>query len=68
MSVHTFLTGVRGVLAPVIAFAVVAHLSMSSLAVFSAGLIGLATLMLVPEIKFGRRARPSGVLVEEVSE
>jgi MFS family permease len=68
MSVHTFLTGVRGVLAPVVAFSVVAHLSMVALAVVSTGLIGLATLLLVPEIKFGRRARPTGVLVEEVSE
>ena len=68
MSVHTFLTGVRGVLAPVLAFSVVAHMSLVTLALISAGLILLATLMLVPEIKFGRRARPTGVLVEEVSE
>lgn len=68
MSVHTFLTGVRGVLAPAVAFAAVAHLSLVALAVLSVSLILLATLMLVPEIKFGRRARPTSVLVEEVSE
>jgi hypothetical protein len=68
MSVHTFLTGTRGVLAPVVAFAVVAHLPMATLALISAGLIVAATLLLVPEIKFGKRARPTGVLVEEVSE
>jgi hypothetical protein len=68
MSVHTFLTGVRGVLAPVVAFTVVTRLSMPTLAFVSAGLIALATFLLVPEIRFGRRARPSGVLVEEVSE
>ena len=68
MSVHTFLTGVRGVLAPVVAFAVVAHASLVTMALISAGLTLLATLMLMPEIKFGRRARPTGVLVEEVSE
>jgi len=68
MSVHTFLTGVRGVLAPVVAFAVVARLSMVTLALISAGLIVLATLLLVPEIKFGRRGRPTDALVEEVSE
>jgi MFS family permease len=68
MSVHTFLTGTRGVLAPVVAFAVVAHLSMTTLALISVGLIVAATLLLMPEIKFGRRARPTGPLVEEVSE
>jgi MFS family permease len=68
MSVHTFLTGVRGVLAPVVAFAVVAHLSLAGLAVASAGLIGVATVLLLPELKFGRRAQPTAVLVEEVSE
>ena len=68
MSVHTFLTGVRGVLAPVLAFSVVAHVSLVTLAIVSAGLIVLASLMLVPEIKFGRRARPTSALVEEVSE
>ena len=68
MSVHTFLTGVRGVLAPVVAFSVVAHLSLVTLAAISTGLILAATLLLIPEIKFGRRARPTSVLVEEVSE
>jgi MFS family permease len=68
MSVHTFLTGARGVLAPVVAFAVVAHLPMATLALISVGLIVAATLLLVPELKFGRRARPTSVLVEEVSE
>jgi hypothetical protein len=68
MSVHTFLTGIRGVLAPVVAFAIVLHLSLATLAIFSASLIGLATLLLLPEVKFGRRARPDGALVEEVSE
>ena len=68
MSAHTFLTGVRGVIAPVVAFSLVPHCSMLSLAIFSAALIGLATLLLVPEIKFGRRPRPGNALVEEVSE
>jgi hypothetical protein len=34
----------------------------------SAVLIGIATLMLVPEIKFGKRAKPAEALVEEISE
>jgi MFS family permease len=68
MSVHTFLTGVRGVLAPMVAFHFAAKLSLGMMAAFSSALIVLATLLLVPEIKWGRKARKSAALVEEVSE
>jgi MFS family permease len=68
MSVHTFFTGIRGVLAPLVAFNVVTHFSLSTLGWVSAGLIAAGTLILVPEIKLGRRARKAGPLVEEVSE
>jgi hypothetical protein len=51
-----------------VAFSVVAHLSLVTLAAISTGLILAATLLLIPEIKFGRRARPTSALVEEVSE
>jgi len=68
MSVHTFLTGVRGVLAPLFAFYFATKLSMGLLAGISSGLIVLATLLLLPEIKRGRKARRGSALVEEVSE
>ena len=68
MSVHTFFTGVRGMLAPMLAFHLAATVSPAMLAVVSASLIGLATLMLVPEIRSIRDRRPSSALVEEVSE
>jgi MFS family permease len=68
MSVHTFLTGVRGVLAPLVAFAVASPASLNLLATVSVALIVAATLILVPEIKFGRKALPGAVLVEEQSE
>jgi MFS family permease len=68
MSVHTFFTGVRGVLAPLIAFSMANHLAMGTLALISAGLIVAASLLLVPEIPFGRRARRASALVEEISE
>lgn len=68
MSVHTFFTGVRGVLAPLAAFTLVQKLSMGLLAGMSAALIVAASLLLLPEIKFGKRARPGAALVEEVSE
>lgn len=68
MSVHTFLTGVRGVAAPLLAFYLAAQVSLGVLAGFSAGLILLATLLLIPEIRWGRNARQAPALVEEVSE
>jgi MFS family permease len=68
MSVHTFLTGVRGVLAPVVAFYFASHLSLGILAAISSGLILLATALLIPELKLGRKAPRAAALVEEVSE
>jgi predicted MFS family arabinose efflux permease len=68
MSVHTFFTGVRGVLAPLVAFTMVQKFSVGMLASFSAALIVAASLLLLPEIKLGKRARPATALNEEISE
>lgn len=68
MSVHTFFTGARGVLAPLVAFHLVSTLAMGTLGWLCAVLIILASLVLVPEIRFGRRARPAAALTEELSE
>lgn len=68
MSVHTCLTGVRGVLAPLVAFQLVAHFSMITMGLISASLIVAATLLLLPEVKFGRSARPAPALVDDVSD
>jgi predicted MFS family arabinose efflux permease len=68
MSVHTFFTGVRGVLAPLVAFTLVQKLSLGILAGLSAALIVAASLLLLPEIKLGKKARPGAALNEEVSE
>lgn len=68
MSVHTFFTGVRGVLAPMIAFHLVAGVSVAVLGMISAGLILVATLMLLPEMRFDTKPRKVSALVEEVSE
>jgi MFS family permease len=67
MSVHTFFTGIRGVLAPMVAFYSVNHFSLSTLAFFTTALIVLGSLLLVPEIKF-KPVRKGAALVEEVSE
>lgn len=51
MSVHTCLTGVRGTLAPVIAFSVAGSLGPATVAVSGAGLIFISSLMLWPELR-----------------
>jgi hypothetical protein len=68
MSVHTFFTGVRGVLAPFVAFYLIAIFSVAALGWFSGGLIFVASLMLLPEIPYGRGRAHAAALVEEVSE
>jgi MFS family permease len=67
MSVHTFLTGVRGVMAPMIAFYAVDHLSITTMAILTTSLIIAGSLLLVPEIRF-KPIRKGTALVEEVSD
>ena len=68
MSVHTSFTGLRGVAAPVVAFQLAGVVALPVLGWISAGLIGAACLVLVPEMAVRRDARPAAALVEEVSE
>jgi len=68
MSVHTFLTGVRGVLAPLTAYALATPQNLGWLAAGCAGLILVASAILVPEIKLDREKRRGVALVEDVSE
>jgi MFS family permease len=68
MSVHVFFTGVRGLLAPLVAFQLAKHFSLMTLGWVSAALILLGSAWLLPEIKFGRRAKRADALIEEVSE
>jgi MFS family permease len=68
MSVHTFFTGVRGVLAPLVAFHMASRFTVGQMGWCCASLISVASLMLVPEIRWARTARPGAALVEEVSE
>jgi MFS family permease len=68
MSVHTFFTGVRGVAAPLLAFYLVSRMSPNLLAWVSVALIIIACSFLVPEIKFGAKARRGAPLVEEIPE
>lgn len=50
MSVHTCLTGFRGVLAPVIAFAVAGTIGPGVVAIGGAALILISSLLLLPEV------------------
>jgi MFS transporter len=68
MSVHTFFTGMRGIVAPLAAFYLVSTLPLNILGWISVGLILVGSSFLVPEIKFGKTARPATALVGEVSE
>ena len=68
MSVHTFFTGVRGVLAPVVAFEIAHAVSLPTLGWFSAGLIVAASAMLLPEAKLGLDHHAERPLAEGVSE
>jgi MFS family permease len=68
MSVHTFFTGVRGVIAPMVAFHATRVLEIHTLGWIATGLIVASSLLLLPEVKFGRTGRKAGALMEEVSE
>jgi predicted MFS family arabinose efflux permease len=54
MSVHVFLTGIRGTLGPLIGFWTVQHIGPSAIGMVSFAMMITATLMLIPEIKHGR--------------
>ena len=59
MSVHSFLTGLRGVLAPVLAFTLAESMSPRTTALTDITLIALASLMIVPDFRLARARRPS---------
>ena len=61
MSVHTFFTGLRGLAAPLLGFALVARYPMTTLGWVSAGLIVGGSMLLLPDAARGGpvRARPA---------
>lgn len=67
MSVHTFFTGLRGVVAPLLAFHLAQTYRLSGLAIVCTGLIVLSSALLLSELRSGRgRSKPA--LTEEISE
>jgi len=69
MSVHTFFTGLRGVVAPMLGFWLVQTVSMQTLGAICAGLIFCSLAVLFPEVKAAPKPKEkAAALVEEVSE
>lgn len=60
MSVHTFLTGCRGVLAPFVAFPLAASIGPAAVGAIGAGMIFVATGMLIPDLKSRSQDLPAG--------
>jgi MFS family permease len=64
MSVHTFLTGLRGLVAPMIAFRFVGLLTIEHLAWICSALIAFSTLLMLPEWRNARAAEEPPPLEE----
>jgi MFS family permease len=68
MSAHTFFTGVRTFIAPVLSVWLVSYIPMPAVVGISVVLILIASVMLIPELNSFRRRRAGTPLIEEVSE
>lgn len=68
MAVHTFMTGARGLVAPLLAFQLAEHLPIPTLGWIAVGFVFLGTLAIIPEVRFAparRHAAPMGQGVAE---
>ncbi len=68
MSVHTFFTGLRGLVAPLVAFHLVAGVSVAALGWLSAALIVIASLILAREIRVEKAADPGTELLKNATQ
>ena len=57
MGLHTFFTGIRAVLAPLLAFVVVGVVPLEVIAITSALLMIVSSAILIPEARAERRVR-----------
>jgi MFS family permease len=60
MGVHTFFTGVRGLIAPLVGFALAARWPMTTMGYVAAALIVTGTLFLLPDARKGGLTRRKG--------
>ena len=68
MSIHGMLTGVRGIIAPMVAFHAITHYSLVTVGWFCVGLILLGNLTLLPEILASRSLQPAAGPMEDMPE
>lgn len=68
MSTHTFFTGVRGALGPIVGFSLVSSMGLPKLSLLSIAFIAISIVLLVKEIPAGRKGRHESALNEDVSE
>lgn len=68
MSVHVFLTGVRGMLAPLVAFHLLSVCSFTTLGLISGGMIVFSSLLLLPETRAGRGFSRSPVSMKSAAD
>ena len=68
MSIHALLTGVRGIIAPMIAFHAITHWSLVTVGWFCIGLILLGNLTLLPGILASRKLQPAAGPMEDMPE
>lgn len=57
MGLHTFFTGIRAVLAPIVGFAILGRVSLGAVALIAAALMVASALVLVPEARAERARR-----------
>jgi Major Facilitator Superfamily len=57
MALHTFTTGIRGVVAPFFGFYLITRVSISMMGFVCAGLIGVSSMILIPQFMIERKAR-----------
>ncbi len=68
MSIHAMLTGVRGIIAPLVAFHAITHYSLVTVGWFCIGLILLGNLTLLPGILASRSLQPAAGPMEDMPE
>lgn len=68
MAVHTFMTGIRGMIAPALSVYLAATLPMPAVVAISCALLLISIILLGPEITTWRRRRPSQPLAEGLAE
>ena len=68
MGLHTFFTGIRAVLAPLVGFAIVGHVALGWVASIAAAFMVGSSLVLVPEMRAERHARAAASLAEAAAE